>query len=135
MRAHFIALTVFLSLPAGASDIACDGDACDVLSPLKAGQVQFEDKKAAKGWSALLGGVSGAIIGEEIGGVPGAVGIGALGLLLGAEMPENKRYWEDQARESRAAHQRGDDIFYNPAHRLPATPHYFRSPAWMREKD
>lgn len=126
MRAITITALFFLSLPAGANDIVCEGDACDVLSPLLGNELTFEKPtKGVRELRGVLGGLSGALIGNEIGGGEGAAAGALLGTILGLEYTPDKRRLEREARERDAAWKRGDDMFYNPAHRIPLKPHYF----------
>lgn len=126
MRALTIAALLFLGPPAGASDITCEGDACDVLSPLLGNQITFEKPtKGVRELRGVLGGLSGALIGNEVGGGEGAAAGALLGAFLGLEYTPDRRQLEREARERDAAWRRGDDMFYNPAHRIPLNPHYF----------
>ncbi|TNE65217.1 MAG: hypothetical protein EP335_05865 [Alphaproteobacteria bacterium] len=104
----------------------CEGDGCDAYLPAVAFSQQYRDRRAERRWDAALGGLSGALIGEEIGGVAGAVGLGALGAALGYHTDRDSWERQEEARRYDAAWQRGDDIYYNPAHTLPWNPHYFR---------
>lgn len=71
-----------------------------------------------------LGGLAGAIIGDEIGSKADAAAFGLLGAgLTLAGMKGGLS--EEEARRRDAAWRRGDDIFYNPAHPLPLNPHWF----------
>ncbi len=126
MRAMMLGLLISYTSAICAADNSsplCEGTGCDAYLPLLKKQVQFEDRRPAKGWAAALGGASGAIIGEEVAGAPGAVGFGALGAFLGYKA---KRDWraEERAREYDAAWHRGDDLYYNPAHPIPLKPQY-----------
>ena len=58
------------------------------------------------------------LIGDEIAGTPGAIAFGALGAFTGYDYVDRER-WEADAKAYDQAWQRGDDIYYNPAHRLP----------------
>ncbi|NVJ98450.1 MAG: hypothetical protein HWE25_09875 [Alphaproteobacteria bacterium] len=125
MRAIMATAFLFLSLPAGASDIVCEGDACDVLSPLMGSKVQFD--KPAKGVRELRGalsGLSGALIGNEIAGEEGAIFGALLGISLGYDYEPDLHRLEREARERDAAWKRGDDMFFNPAHPIPYNAHY-----------
>ncbi|WP_417451738.1 hypothetical protein [Kordiimonas sp.] len=71
-----------------------------------------------------LGGVVGALIGDEIGSKSETAAFGLLGAGLalgGVGMKPN----EEEARRRTDAWRRGDDIYYNPAHPLPMKAHWF----------
>lgn len=104
----------------------CEGDGCDAFLPVLKRSDRFTDYRAQKRWGAALGGLSGALIGEEIGGAPGAIALGALGAVTGYNYTDRER-WEEDAKAYDAAWQRGDDIYYNPAHRLPLEAHWMHA--------
>jgi len=70
-----------------------------------------------------LGGLAGAIIGDEIGGPAEAVVFSLLGagLALGGV---GKDIDEEDAHRRADAWRRGDDMVYNPAHPLPTVAHW-----------
>ena len=114
----------------------CNGDACAIFATLKLSPQKGEANPLTLdyGWvdqdgpqqnllGAALGGLSGALIGDEIGGTAGAVGFGLLGAVLGYD-GRASRVSEDEARRFQQAWQRGDDMYYNPAHPLPLNAHW-----------
>jgi hypothetical protein len=101
----------------------CEGDACDLYLPVMRKTVRFENTSGRRKWGALLGGLSGALIGDEVAGAPGAVLLGSIGAFAGYENIDRDR-WEANARRYDQAWQRGDDISYNPAHPLPLRAHW-----------
>jgi len=104
----------------------CEGDGCDAYLPILNRVTRFEDISAQRKWGAALGGLSGALIGEEVGGAPGAVALGVLGTFLGYNNIDRDR-WERDAKSYDAAWQRGDDTYYNPANRLPIEAHWMHA--------
>lgn len=104
-------------------DWRCEGDGCDAFLPVLDYRRRYEDVSGQKRLNSVLGGVSGAIIGEEIGGAPGAAILGVIGAAAGYHVT-NKKRWEKEAKEYEAAYQRGDDIYYNPANRIPNNPQW-----------
>jgi len=105
----------------------CLGDGCDAYLPiLNKPQNRFVDYKARHKWGGTLGGVSGALIGEEIAGVPGALVFGAFGAITGYDYIDRER-WEADAKAYDEAWQRGDDTYYNPANRFPLEAHWMRA--------
>jgi len=101
----------------------CEGDGCDAYLPILKKTVRFENISGQRKWGALLGGLSGAIIGEELGGAPGAVLFGTLGAVTGYDNIDRKR-WEADAKAYQAEWQRGGDMFYDPSRRLPLVAHW-----------
>jgi len=113
----------FLLMPQGP---VCSGDGCDAYLPTLNRSTRFDDTSARRKWGAALGGLSGALIGEDIGGAPGAVALGVFGVFLGHDYIDRDR-WEKDATAYGAAWQRGDDTFYNPANRLPLEAHWMHA--------
>jgi len=115
----------------------CEGDGCDAYLPVLKKTVRFEDISGRKKWGAVLGGLSGALIGEDVAGVPGAALLGTLGVAAGYDYIDSER-WEADAKVYQQAWQRGDDIYYNPAHRLPLVAHWMYAgpvlPEGVRQK-
>ncbi len=70
-----------------------------------------------------LGGLAGALIGDEIGGTTEAAAFGLLGagLVLGGM---DGKPSEEEARRRDEAWRLGTDMYFNPAHPLPATAHW-----------
>jgi len=111
------------------SSALCEGDGCDAFLPILKNTTRFEDTQGRRKWGATLGGLSGALIGEEIGGTAGAIALGVLGASSGYDYIDRDR-WEADAKRYDEAWQRGDDVYYNPAHRLPLKAHWmFAGPA------
>ena len=104
-------------------DWRCQGDGCDAFLPVLDYRRRYEDVVGQKRLNSVLGGVSGAIIGEELAGAPGAAILGVIGVAAGYRVT-NKKRWEKEAKEYEAAYQRGDDIYYNPANRIPDNPQW-----------
>ncbi len=132
MRKILIATVLFTGMSASTSLTAhelpkpvpyCEGNACDLYLPLAKPTINFKDNRAKKRLSAVLGGLTGAVLGEDIAGVPGAIGFGLLGAVTGYDHEVDDRYLEDY-RALRASEERGDDIYFNPVHRLPPNAHY-----------
>ncbi len=99
--------------------VICEGSGCDAYVPTLTGRsIDFTDRTANSRVRSVLGGISGALIGEEIAGAPGAVGFGVLGAVLGHKHEITDEYIE-YVQEQDKAHTRGDAIFYNPAHQFP----------------
>lgn len=103
--------------------IPCEGNGCDAYVPVVGHIVQYKDIKGQKRLNGALGGLAGAIIGEDVAGAPGAVALGALGVALGFE-ESNKERWEKQQKLYEEEYQSGADMFYDPSRRLPHTPHW-----------
>ena len=101
----------------------CEGDGCDAYLPILKKSVRFENISGRRKWGAVLGGLSGAIIGEENGGAPGAVLLGTLGAVSGYDYIDRER-WEADAKAYQAEWQRGGDTYYDPSHRLPLVAHW-----------
>ena len=101
----------------------CEGDGCDAYLPILKKFVRFENTVGRRKWGAVLGGLSGAIIGEEVGGAPGAVLLGAFGAVAGYDYIDRER-WEADAKAYQAEWQRGGDTYYDPSHRLPLVAHW-----------
>jgi len=93
--------------------------------------VRFEDTVARRKWGAALGGVSGALIGEDVAGTVGAIALGAIGAVGGYDYIDRERR-EADAKVYDAAWKRGDDIYYNPTHRLPLEAHWMHAGAARR---
>ena len=106
-----------------ASRPRCTGDGCDAFLPVYNHVSRYPEAKGQMRLDTLLGGIAGAIIGEELLGAPGAIAVGAVGAYAGRNMKRDRAY-EERILEYRAAWMRGDDISYNPAHRFPAEPHW-----------
>ena len=123
------AVLLLISGGAGADDDFCDGNACDLWSPDPKASTDFEKyqtREGSPGWALALGTLSGALIGNEVAGTAGAIGGGVLGAALSQQREERWRT-EERARERDEAQRRGDDIFYNPAHRIPLDAHYLHT--------
>lgn len=103
--------------------VPCEGDGCDAYVPVAGHIVQYKDVKGQKRLNGSLGGLAGAIIGEEVAGAPGAVALGALGVALGFE-ESNKERWEKQQKLYEEEYLSGVDMFYDPSRRIPHTPHW-----------
>jgi uncharacterized protein YcfJ len=101
----------------------CLGDACDAYLPILDKQKRYRDVKGQQRLGAALGGLSGALIGNEIGDAPGAVGLGLLGAALGYKYDYSDA-WEKQAKKYDDMQLRGDEIYYNPANPLPLKAHW-----------
>jgi len=101
----------------------CEGDGCDAYLPILKKSVRFENTSGRRKWGAVLGGLSGAIIGEEVGGAPGAILFGAFGAAAGYDNIDRER-WEANAKSYNQEWQRGGDTFYDPSHRLPLVAHW-----------
>lgn len=101
----------------------CEGNACDAFLPALQTPNPYRENGSKRAVSSALGGLSGALIGNEIAGTPGAIGFGMLGAVLGYKHDYSEA-WEEESKELDAARTRGDDIFYNPAHRLPLEAHW-----------
>jgi len=101
----------------------CEGNACDAFLPALKVPNPYRQAGGKHAAQSALGGLSGALIGDEIAGTPGAIGFGILGAALGYKHDYSKA-WEKEAKEYRDAWNRGDDTFYNPAHRLPLEAHW-----------
>ncbi|MEX0298394.1 MAG: hypothetical protein AB3N28_04945 [Kordiimonas sp.] len=114
-------------------DWRCEGNACDAFLPSLDYRKRYENVDGQKGLNSVLGGVAGAVIGEEIAGAPGAIVLGAIGAASGYRVT-NKKRWEEEAKRYEAAYQRGDDIFYNPANRIPNNPHWLMHGPGVTEK-
>lgn len=104
----------------------CTGDGCDAFLPSLGPRGLHRDYTGEKRLNSVLGGLSGALIGDEIAGAPGAAIFGVIGAAAGYRVTDKKR-WEADKRYYEAAHQRGDDLFYNPANRIPLNPHWFEA--------
>ncbi|WP_417461085.1 hypothetical protein [Kordiimonas sp.] len=132
MRTRAIGILTVLLLAgggAGAQDGACDGNACDLLSPDPKASASFEKyqvREQSPAWALALGTLSGALIGNEIADTAGAIGGGVLGAALSQQREERWRV-EERAKARDEAQRRGDDIFYNPAHRIPVDAHYLHT--------
>ncbi|WP_417463988.1 hypothetical protein [Kordiimonas sp.] len=132
MRTQAIGILTVLLLAgggAGAQEAACDGNACDLLSPAPQASADFQKyqmREQSPGWALALGTLSGALIGNEIADTAGAVGGAALGAALSQQREERWRV-EERAKERDEAQRRGDDMFYNPAHRIPVDAHYLHT--------
>jgi len=103
--------------------LRCEGNGCDAYLPAVGHILRYEDVRGQRRLNSALGGLSGALIGEEIAGAPGALVLGAFGVAAGYHVT-NKERWEKEAKAYDEAWRRGDDIVYNPAHRFPNTPHW-----------
>ncbi len=115
-------------------DWRCEGNACDAFLPSLDYRKRYENVDGQKRLNSVLGGVAGAVIGEEIAGAPGAIVLGAIGAASGYRVT-NKERWEEDAKRYEAAYQRGDDIFYNPANRIPNNPHWLtHGPGGLEKK-
>lgn len=101
----------------------CTGDGCDAFLPALGPSGLHRDTTGEKRLNSVLGGLSGALIGDEIAGTPGAAIFGVIGAAAGYQVTDKKR-WEEDKRYYDAAYQRGDDIVYNPANRIPLNPHW-----------
>lgn len=103
--------------------VLCEGNACDAFLPALQAPNPYREIGGKRAASSALGGLSGALIGNEIAGTPGAVGFGLLGATLGYKHDYSEA-WVEETKELDAAWRRGDDTFYNPAHRLPLEAHW-----------
>lgn len=139
---------LFAATPAFAEDTAsgfadaqrlCDAERCSLFTSLPATapeglaplsmRAEKSYRTSGEGISLVdvgLGGLAGAIIGDEIGGPAEAVVFGLLGagLSLGGV---GKDIDEEEARRRDEAWRRGDDMVYNPAHPLPFNAHWLGS--------
>lgn len=124
-----LTVLLFAGGGAGAQDVPCEGNACDLLKPVPETPANFEQyqvREQSPAWALALGTLSGALIGNEIADTAGAIGGGVLGAVLSQQREERWRV-EERARERDEAQRRGDDIFYNPAHRIPLDAHYLHT--------
>lgn len=134
----FYVLMVLMALPAKAQEIpervACEGDGCDAYLPVAGHVLQYEDVKGEKRLNSALGGLAGGIIGADIAGAPGAIALGALGIAAGYK-ESNKKRWETEKRVYEKGYLSGADMFYDPSHRIPLTPHWMMAgPAGGKKK-
>jgi len=104
----------------------CEGNACDAYVPVIKHKPAHKDVTGEKRLNSTLGGLAGAIIGEEIAGLPGAIAFGALGAATGYHEANTER-WEEQAKEREEAWKHGGDTFYDPSRRFPIEAHWMRA--------
>ncbi|MCJ9429206.1 hypothetical protein [Kordiimonas marina] len=101
----------------------CEGNGCDAYLPAALFTPRYRDEEGARRRNAVIGAASGAIVGNEIGGLPAAIGLASLGAAMGYH--QSRAEMEARARAYDAAWIRGDDIYYNPVYAIPVNPHYW----------